>query len=79
MHGITSGLYGFAGGVAAGVSGIVLAPVQGYTDGSGVLAGKQSYMQHHSGWTCCIVVCCNAYAALAVKELSECVLLKRNT
>ncbi|KAK9829132.1 hypothetical protein WJX72_004063 [[Myrmecia] bisecta] len=37
--GLASGLYGLYGGVTAGVTGIVRAPMDGYSDGSGVLLG----------------------------------------
>lgn len=35
------GLQGLVGGVTAGVTGVVRAPLQGYNDGSGVIAGKR--------------------------------------
>lgn len=34
------GFQGLVGGVTAGVTGVVRAPLQGYNDGSGVIAGK---------------------------------------
>lgn len=36
------GLQGLVGGVTAGVTGVVRAPLQGYNDGSGVIAGKHA-------------------------------------
>lgn len=36
------GLQGLVGGVTAGVTGVVRAPLQGYNDGSGVIAGKRA-------------------------------------
>ncbi|KAL4436856.1 hypothetical protein ABPG75_003995 [Micractinium tetrahymenae] len=38
-HGLTQGLAGLAEGVAAGITGVVRAPLQGYSSGSGVLGG----------------------------------------
>ena len=34
------GLRGLVGGVAAGVTGVVRAPLQGYNDGTGLVAGR---------------------------------------
>ena len=38
---VGQGLQGLLGGVTAGVTGVVRAPLQGYNDGSGVIAGQQ--------------------------------------
>ena len=34
------GLRGLGGGVTAGVTGVVRAPLQGYNDGTGLVAGR---------------------------------------
>ena len=38
-HGLSQGVASLAGGVAAGLTGVVRAPMQGYSSGSGVLGG----------------------------------------
>ena len=37
---VGQGLRGLVGGVAAGVTGVVRAPLQGYNDGTGLVAGR---------------------------------------
>lgn len=42
-HGVSAlgrGVQGLLGGVTAGVTGVVRAPLQGYNDGSGVVTGN---------------------------------------
>ena len=45
-HGFGRGLQGLVGGVADGVTGVVRAPLQGYNDGSGVVAGDTRYQAY---------------------------------
>ena len=40
---VRGGLQGLVGGVTAGVTGEVRAPLQGYSDGSGVIAGDTAF------------------------------------
>lgn len=58
------GLKGLVGGVTAGVTGVVRAPLQGYNDGTGVIAGELLF---HDGQS---PHCWLLSAALSVKATS---------